>query len=201
MPTLQPSHAIHEQTRMILNPMLTARRLLAAFALGALAALTGCSATPAALPLPTVASVDLARYAGGWYEISALPNRFQAMCVADTKAHYRAIGDDIEVINRCRQADGSVTRATGIAKVVADSGNAKLRVSFFRPFYGNYWVLALDPDYRWVLVGEPKRRFGWVLSRTPQMAPADLDAALQRAVELGYARADFKLTPQIRPLD
>ncbi|ACB32317.1 Lipocalin family protein [Leptothrix cholodnii SP-6] len=174
--------------------------LCALSALTALAVLAGCSTTPTA-PLPTVATVDLARYAGGWYEISALPNRFQAMCVADTKAHYRAIGDDIEVINRCRQADGSVTRATGIAKVVADSGNAKLRVSFFRPFYGNYWVLALDPDYRWVLVGEPKRRFGWVLSRTPQMAPADLDAALQRAVERGYARADFKPTPQSQPLD
>jgi apolipoprotein D and lipocalin family protein len=168
--------------------------------LAALAVLAGCSATPTA-PLQTVATVDLARYAGGWYEISALPNRFQSMCVADTKAHYRATGDDIEVINRCRKADGSVTSATGIAKVVADSGNAKLRVSFFRPFYGDYWVLALDPGYRWVLVGEPQRRFGWVLSRTPQMAGADLDAALQRATELGYQRSAFKPTPQTRPLD
>jgi apolipoprotein D and lipocalin family protein len=162
--------------------------------------LAGCAAAPQA-PMPTVAAVDLARYLGGWHEIAALPNRFQAMCVADTKARYRASGDDIEVLNRCRQADGSVTSATGVAKVVAGSGNAKLRVSFFRPFYGDYWVLALDPDYRWVLVGEPSRRYGWVLSRTPQMAAADLAAALDRGEALGYARSAFKLTPQTRPLD
>jgi apolipoprotein D and lipocalin family protein len=185
------------------DTLFSARRPLMAIVLSLLAALAGCNSAPTtpAAPLPTVAAVDLARYVGGWYEITALPNRFQSMCVADTKAHYRAIGDDIEVLNRCRQADGTIASATGIAKVVEGSGNAKLRVSFFRPFYGDYWVLALDPGYRWVLVGEPKRQFGWVLSRTPQMAPADLEAALQRAVELGYARADFKPTPQTRPLD
>ena len=149
----------------------------------------------------TVASVDLARYAGRWYELASLPNRFQAQCVADTQAQYRAVGDDISVTNRCRRADGSVDAVTGVAKVVAGSANAKLRVSFFRPFYGDYWVLALGPDYRWALVGEPGRQYGWVLSRTPQMVPADLEAALARAETLGYTRAAFKATPQTQPLD
>jgi apolipoprotein D and lipocalin family protein len=176
-------------------------RLCTRLAGGALLALlAGCVSAPT-LPLPTVASVDLGRYTGAWYEVASLPNRFQKQCVADTQARYRQTGADIEVVNRCRTADGKVEDITGIAKVVPDSGNAKLRVSFFRPFYGDYWVLALGPDYRWVLVGEPTRQFGWVLSRTPALAPADLDTALARAEALGYARTAFKATPQTQALD
>ncbi len=170
----------------------------ASAALG-LALLSGCSAPPGAA-LPTVAAVDLARYSGVWFEVAMLPNRFQAQCVADTQARYRSVAGAIEVLNRCREADGKVSEAQGIAKVVEGSGNAKLRVSFFRPFYGDYWILALPDDYRWVLVGEPKRQYGWVLSRTPMLSPADLAAALARAEALGYDRAAFKLTPQTRTL-
>lgn len=183
-----------------------AARLTMALAAGAaLLALAGCASGPGtpAAPLPTVASVDLARYAGAWYEVASLPNRFQKQCVADTQARYRQTGADIEVVNRCRTADGKVDDITGVAKVVPDSGNAKLRVSFFRPFYGDYWILALGggADYGWVLVGEPKRQFGWVLSRTPQLPPSELDAALARAEALGYDRRAFKTTPQTQPLD
>ena len=194
----------HRRAESLANQ--TARRFRGAAALSAAATvaatlgLVGCSIAPTA-PLPTVAQVDLLRYAGRWYEVASLPNRFQAQCVADTQAQYRASGGDIEVINRCRRADGGVEAVTGVAKVVAGSGNAKLRVSFFRPFCGDYWVLALAPDDRWALVGEPGRRFGWVLSRTPQLAPADLEAALARADALGFARAAFKRTPQTQPLD
>jgi apolipoprotein D and lipocalin family protein len=181
-----------------------AARLTMALAAGAaLLALAGCAAGPGtpASPLPTVASVDLVRYAGAWHEVASLPNRFQKQCVADTQARYRPVGDEIEVVNRCRTADGSVESITGVAKVVPGSGNAKLRVSFFRPFYGDYWILAFGPGERWVLVGEPKRQFGWVLSRTPQLPAAELDAALARAEALGYARSAFKATPQTQPLD
>ena len=174
------------------------RALPAAFALGLATLLAGCAAPP---PLPTVDRVDLPRYAGRWYEVASLPNRFQAQCVADTQARYRALDGDIEVTNRCRRGDGSVEAVTGVAKVVPGSGDAKLRVSFFRPFYGDYWVLALPDDYRWVLVGEPRRQLGWVLSRTPDIAPADLEAALARAEALGYSRSAFRPTPQTRSLD
>jgi apolipoprotein D and lipocalin family protein len=183
--------------RSLSHPPRTLCRLAALVAVTLLAA---CAAPPGP-PLPTVERVELDRYVGRWYEVAALPNRFQSQCVADTQARYRATGEDIEVVNRCRLADGSVDGITGVAKIVADSGNAKLRVSFFRPFYGDYWVLALGPDYRWALVGEPRRQFGWVLSRTPVLAPADLEAALARAEALGYARTAFKPTPQTRPLD
>jgi apolipoprotein D and lipocalin family protein len=162
--------------------------------------LAGCAGKPAA-PLPTVTAVDVPRYMGAWYEIALIPNRFQAVCVADTQARYRVDGDGVRVWNRCRQADGTITDANGIAKVVDGSNNAKLRVSFFRPFYGDYWVLALDPQYRWVLIGEPGREYGWVLSRTPALDKSTLDGILDRAVALGYDRAAFRLTPQTQPLD
>ncbi len=161
----------------------------------------GAPVQAADAPLPTVAQVDLARYAGAWYEIALLPNRFQKQCVADTQARYRLDGDRVEVLNRCRTADGTVDSAKGRAKVVEGSGNARLRVSFFWPFYGDYWVLALDPDYREVLVGAPSRQYAWVLSRTPQMDEPRLTALLDRAAELGFDRAAFRRTPQTQPLD
>ncbi len=165
--------------------------LLAAFGLA--------EAAPA--PLPTVATVDMARYAGGWYEIALLPSWFQRACVADTKARYRADPDGgIEVINRCRKADGSVETAKGHATIVEGSGNAKLRVSFFWPFKGDYWVLDLDADYEHVLVGTPSRDYAWVLSRTPQMDEATLQRLLDKAASLGFDKAAFKRSPQTQPL-
>ena len=126
------------------------------------------------------------------------------MCAADTQANYALqnswTGDSLRVTNRCRKADGSVESVQGVAKVVSGSENAKLKVSFFRPFYGNYWVLALGEQYDWVLVGEPGREFGWVLSRSPQINAASLSAALDKAVQLGYARDQFKVSLQTQPL-
>lgn len=162
--------------------------------------LTACNKEPERA-LPTVSAVDVARYMGNWYEIALLPNRFQAVCTADTMASYRIDDDVVRVRNRCRKGDGSIEEANGIAKVVDGSGNAKLRVSFFRPFYGNYWILALDPGYRWVLVGEPSREYGWILARTPQLDETTLNAILDQAVALGYARSAFKSSPQKKPLD
>lgn len=169
-----------------------------------LALLLGVGSTPAAseqAALPTVAALDLQRYAGVWYEIALLPNRFQKQCVADTQARYRLDGERVEVINRCRTAKGEVDRTAGHAKVVEGSANAKLKVTFFWPFYGNYWVLDLDSDYRHVLIGEPSRKYAWVLSRTPQMDESSLQQLLERAAELGFDRGAFQRTPQTQPLD
>jgi apolipoprotein D and lipocalin family protein len=144
--------------------------------------------------LPTVQSVDLSRYYGTWYEIARLPNRFQAMCVSDAQAVYRPDGEDVSVVNQCRTADGTIKRAEGIARPVAGSRGAKLRVSFFRPFYGDYWILELDPDYRWVLVGEPGRRVAWILARQPALDDATLARLLERAAALGFDRDAFVRT-------
>jgi apolipoprotein D and lipocalin family protein len=166
-----------------------------------LACLGAARAASEPAALPTVAALDLQRYAGAWYEIALLPNRFQKACVADTQARYRLEGDRVEVINRCRTAKGEVDRTAGHAKVVDGSANAKLKVTFFWPFYGNYWVLDLDPEYSHVLIGEPSRKYAWVLSRTPQMDEVALQKLLDRAAELGFERAAFQRTPQTQPLD
>lgn len=164
----------------------------------AVAALVSACSTPHA-PLPTVAAVDLERYAGTWYEIARLPNRFQSKCVSDTSATYRMEGDTVSVVNRCRTAAGDFDEARGQAHTVEGSGNAKLRVSFFWPFYGDYQVLALDPGYRWVLVGEPARRYAWILARDPALDAATRDRLLERAAALGFDRDAFMLTRHTRP--
>ena len=177
----------------------------ATFALGALvvvavatvAALTACSTANDSnlAPMPVVDKVDVARYLGTWHQVAWIPNSFQGDCASDTKATYTLDGADLRVLNQCKDAKGKTTEANGIAKIVEGSNNAKLRVSFFRPFYGNYWVLALDPDYKWVLVGEPKRSFGWVLARENKLDEATLNKVLDRAVSLGYDRSAFKMSP------
>jgi apolipoprotein D and lipocalin family protein len=158
----------------------------------ALAAIAACNSTsPTANPLPTVASVDVQRYLGTWVQQALVPNKFQKMCVSDTTATYARDGDGLSVINRCVDADGKPVEAKGVAKIVEGSSNAKLKVSFFRPFYGDYWVLALDPDYQWVLVGEPARENGWVLSRAKKLDDATYSAILDKAAALGYDKSRF----------
>jgi len=167
----------------------------------ALVLLAGCAAPPADAPR-TVAAVDTGRYLGTWYEIARLPMWAQdsaSVTCEDVTATYTARDDGrIGVLNRCLNArDGDAPRqAAGTAYAVPGSGNARLRVSFFWPFYGDYWVLGLDPDYRWAVVGEPRRRWLWILSRTPAMDPAALDRAKAIAREAGYDLAPLRMTRQ-----
>jgi apolipoprotein D and lipocalin family protein len=168
-----------------------------AFAASLVVLQVGCSTSNEAnlAPMPVVANVDVARYLGTWNQVAWIPNSFQGDCASNTKATYSLDGADLRVQNQCKDAKGKTTEAIGIAKIVEGSNNAKLRVSFFRPFYGNYWILALDPEYKWVLVGEPKRTFGWVLARDNKIDEATLNQILDRAVSLGYDRSAFKPSP------
>ncbi|MBX9699277.1 MAG: lipocalin family protein, partial [Acetobacteraceae bacterium] len=124
-----------------------------------LIALAGCAAAPERPPPRTVAAVDLPRYLGTWYEIARLPMWAQdsgSVACEDVTATYTARGPGrIGVVNRCLNAlaADAPREASGSAYVVEGSNGAKLRVSFFWPFYGDYWVLGLDPDYRWAVVG------------------------------------------------
>jgi apolipoprotein D and lipocalin family protein len=140
-------------------------------------------------PLEVVPSVDLARYAGKWYEIARLPNRFQRDCAGDTTATYSLRPDGkITVLNQCRTAKGRTKTAEGTANVSSKEGpNTKLRVTFFWPFYGNYWIIGLDPDYRWAVVGEPDRKYLWILSREPRMDESLYQQILHRIAGQGYA--------------
>jgi apolipoprotein D and lipocalin family protein len=120
--------------------------------------------------LEVIPHVDLNRYVGRWYEIARLPNRFETKCAASVTATYSLRKDGrVEVVNRCRKSSGHYTTATGKAKVVDKATNAKLTVSFFWPFYGDYWILDLGDDYEYAVVGAPNRKYLWILSRKPQM--------------------------------
>ena len=146
--------------------------------------------------LRTVASVDLQRYSGTWYEIARYPNRFQRDCRSDTTAVYMLRGNgNIQVVNSCRRADGKIKAARGTAKVADKNTNAKLKVTFFWPFYGDYWIIGLSSDYRYAIVGEPKRKYLWILSRTPGMAAEDYAEALEQVRTAGYDPRTLIATP------
>jgi apolipoprotein D and lipocalin family protein len=139
-------------------------------------------------PMQVVPSVDLSRYAGTWHEIARLPNRFQRDCASDTTAKYTLRQDGkITVLNACRKADGTTKSAKGTARVADRNGpNTKLKVTFFWPFSGDYWILDLDPEYRWVAVGEPSRKYFWILSREAHMDEGLYQQILDRARQQGY---------------
>ena len=149
----------------------------------------------------TVPAVDLTRYAGTWYEVARYPNRFEdgsRLDCTDVTAEYTLRPDgQVGVINRCRNAvDGEQKDARGTAYAVAGAGNGKLRVSFFWPFYGDYWVLGLAPDYSWAVVGDPAREYLWVLSRSATLPAEAFAAAMESAKAQGFDVARLKWTRQ-----
>lgn len=166
--------------------------------------LAGC-AIPVERPRPpveTVQGVDLQRYAGTWYEIARFPNWFQdgrgRRCIDTVASYTLRPNGQVGVTNRCRDAadGGREIVATGTAYAVEGSGNAKLRVTFFWPFYGDYWVIGLDPDYRWAVVGAPGRDYLWILSRGPVMGAGDYAAAVGAAAAQGFDVERLQPTPQ-----
>ncbi len=151
------------------------------------------------LPEPrTVAHVDLQRYLGTWYEIASFPQRFQRGCTATTASYSLRADGDIEVVNRCRDGaiDGPERSARGRARVVDRASNAKLEVSFFRPFWGAYWIVDLGSEYEYAVVGHPSRDYLWILSRTPAMDPAVYDGIVARLRAQGYETGRLVRTVQ-----
>jgi apolipoprotein D and lipocalin family protein len=181
--------------------MKNSRTLLVLAALAVAGFATAC-ATRSSTPLRTTPFVDLKRYVGKWYEIASYPVWFQRRCAGGTTAEYSANPDgSIQVLNRCYDKNGKPIEALGRAKVVPGSGNAKLKVSFFGPFTGDYYVIGLDENnYSWALVGHPSRKYLWILSRTPQMDAATYDKIVALAVAQGYDPALLKKTDQSRHL-
>lgn len=157
-------------------------------------------------PLEVVPAVDFARYAGTWYEIARLPNWFQKNCAGEVSATYSLLDDgSIRVVNRCRKKGGTSSEAEGIAKRAGEKEpSTKLKVRFapkilsFLPFvWGNYWIIDLAPDYSFAVIGEPNRKYLWVLSRTPTMDDILLEEILNRARQKGYDLSRLIKTPQI----
>ena len=161
--------------------------------------LSACAATTHRGTLPTVPSVDLGRYAGTWYEIARLPMWFQRHCV-DSKAIYtnRPYGT-VGVHDECMTDRGGVDQVEGVARVVDTTTNARLTVvfdNFFARLFGssregNYWILALDPEYRTAMVGTPDRRFLWILSRASQLDNGIYRRLVDQAKQLGFPVSDL----------
>ena len=149
----------------------------------------------------TVRHVDLARYMGRWYDIAHLPTRFQKDCACCAEARYSLDGDGrVVVVNRCRRADGTWHESRAEGRVVSTSG-ARWKVTFFKLLgigvgKGDYWILGLDPDYRWAVVGDPDRRYAWILCRRPRMPAAWRAAADSLLRERGYDPARLVDVPQ-----
>jgi len=152
--------------------------------------------------LTTVKSVDLEKYVGTWYEIAKIPNRFQSDCAKNTTATYSRNEDGtIKVVNRCVEEDGEIDEAQGVARIVDKINNTKLEVSFvsflgWRPFWGAYWVIGLEENYQWAIVGHPERKYGWILSRTKSISDETLTEIFSILTEQGYNTEDFEKSIQ-----
>jgi apolipoprotein D and lipocalin family protein len=162
-------------------------------------------AEPASLPaLSPIVALDVPRYMGRWYEIAKYPNWFQRNCVAATRAEYSLLADGrVQVLNHCQMASGEIKQATGVARQVGDAHSATLEVRFapawlaFIPaVWGDYWVIDIDDAYQVVAVSEPRRKYLWVLSRTPTMSQKTYADLLNRLVSKGFDVRSLELTRQ-----
>ncbi|MFC2172415.1 lipocalin family protein [Acidobacteriota bacterium] len=148
----------------------------------------------------TVSSVDLQKYSGLWYEIAKIPNRFQKKCAGDTTALYSLREDGrMNVENRCLDRKGVLKTAKGVARTVDSPSNAKLKVSFVkllgkRLFWGDYWIIGLGEQYEYAIVGHPKRKYGWILSRKPDLTEKQKVQIFSELRVQGYDPDDFEQT-------
>lgn len=173
--------------------------VLLALALGATSCATSTTERLGLPPLQTVDAVDLQRYTGTWYEIASYPQRFQEGCTGTTATYSLRDDGQIAVLNRCRKRSlqGEESRAEGRARVTDPSTNAKLEVSFFGPFWGDYWIIDLGSDYQYAVVGHPGRDYLWILSRTPTMDDAVYRGILERLKAKGYQLDRLQRTLQV----
>jgi apolipoprotein D and lipocalin family protein len=178
------------------------RLILAGGVVTIAAALAGCSQLLSrhpvgnpSVPQPTKA-VDLQQYLGRWYEIARYEQWFQKGCDGVTADYSLRPDGSISVVNRCRKGGGKIDEARGRAKVVDKATGAKLKVSFFGPFYGNYWVLDHADDYSWSIVGEPSGRYLWILAREPNPSKTKVTDLIHRARSMGYDTSMLLRTKQ-----
>ena len=153
------------------------------------------SACSSSRELQTVPFVDLEKYAGTWYEISAFPIGPEKGCRCVTATYGTTDKGYVSVLNRCVRG-GRETSIEGKAFVKDPATNAKLAVQFFWPFRGKYWIIELDEDYQWAMVGHPNRNYLWILSRTPKMEEAVYNDLVERAQAKGFDVTRLRNMPQ-----
>jgi apolipoprotein D and lipocalin family protein len=158
-----------------------------------------CLETPAQNATVTaVPAVDLKRYSGTWYEIARMPNNFQKHCVGNTTAIFSTKRNDgeMEVLKRCLVKNGKVEQLRGETRVLNASSSAKMKVSFPKFSSDSYWIIDLEPNYQYAVVGSPDRKNLWILSRQPQMDDATYQQILRRIEQMGFQPNRLIKTPQ-----
>jgi apolipoprotein D and lipocalin family protein len=156
----------------------------------------GCASSKG--DLPVVKTVDLQRYSGTWFEILRLPNSFEGGLTCITANYSLKDNGDIKVLNSGHKIDdpSMIKTSTGTAWMPNPSEPTKLKVRFFWPFSGDYWILALDPDYKYVMIGEPARDYLWILSREKTLAEQTVNTLLAQAKSQGFDTTKVLRTPQ-----
>ncbi|WP_036139396.1 lipocalin family protein [Luteibacter sp. 9135] len=163
-------------------------------ALTALLLSMATTGTLASTPVTAVSHLDLDRYAGTWHEIARLPMWFQRKCEKDVTAHYTPRPDGtVSVHNACVTAEGKTIASDGVARRPEPFALGKLQVRFAPAWlswvplvWADYWVIALDDDYRWAMIGQPGRKYLWILSREPSLDRKTFEELKARAVSMGY---------------
>ena len=146
--------------------------------------------------LQTVKKVDLQRYLGDWYEIARYEHKFQKDC-KNVKANY-SLKDDkkIQVVNSCTKISTNEFKDAKAVAYSVDDTNSKLKVSFFRPFYGDYWILDLDKDYKYAIIGTPSKEYLWILSRDKTISDEVLNKLLEKITNMGFDKSKLIYTIQ-----
>jgi len=150
------------------------------------------------IELPTVASVDLNKYAGTWYEIAKFPNSFEKGLKCITATYSLRPDGKIGVENKGhKESDpGKIKVSNGKAWIPDPAYPARLKVQFFWPFAGNYYIIELDANYQYALVGDPSRNYLWILCRTKQMDTSIYERLTSKAKLLGFDISRIRMTPQ-----
>ena len=158
----------------------------------------GCASAPPPNAPPVVEQVELERYLGTWYEQARKPIRVQEGCIGTTATYSLREDGDIDVVNRCIEEEwgGDEKVANGKAWVVDEETNARLKVRFFWPFSGDYWIVGLDEAYQWAIFGSPDYDYLWLLTRDPVISPELYEDMVAKARALGYEVDDLVRTPQ-----
>ena len=146
----------------------------------------------------TVKELDLERYMGKWYEIARFPHSFEKNLVGVTATYSIRENGKIRVLNEGYKKNlaGKLKQAEGKAKVPDENEPGKLKVAFFWNFYADYYVLELDEDYQYAMIGSKSDNYFWILSRSPQMDPATYERLLDNARKRGYNLEKLIKVPQ-----
>ena len=153
-------------------------------------------------PPTVVDKVNINKYCGLWYEIARIPNSFQSRCAREVTARYELRNDGrLNVTNKCIKENGKINKIKGIAKIVDNNTNAKLKVSFvrifgFNLFWGDYWIIGLDESYEYAVIGGPERKYGWILSRKPALKDRTIQEIFKLLKNKGYDPERFVMTEQ-----